>query len=280
MTFDIPNKDGFWMFTSPNTWQTWVKPNQYNNFMIYVCGGGGGGRGGAGLASGAFYGGPGGAGGQFLTINAPSFLLPENLYINIGLGGAGGTSGGGYGSAGGTSYLCYYPNTNAANVIAPASGGAASALNSPNGGVIAAAFTNQTIFSITSSQSAGANAITGGTGNFSSTACCIYGGASGGGRDASNVYYDGGAQIGSNIHPTLFGSLANNSGVNGGDGYFIKKPFTALGGAGSGSSSTTPGRGGNGIFGSGGGGGGISAAGGGTNRGGRGGDGFIIIIGY
>lgn len=273
MFFDIPNKDGLWVFNSPminnnQAWQTWVKPTQYNNFIIYVCGGGGAGGQGSFGASGARPGGGGGAGGQLVTINAPSFLLPEIIYINIGLGGING--------AGGATYINYFPNTNTANNIALASGGGAGALITP--GNTLTSNINQTIFS--SSTTAGSSGATGGSSsagsNFSITSSCVYGGAGGGGIDASNVGYAGGSILASNIHPQLDGGAVG--GGNGVSGYFIKKPFTSLGGSGGGANpSGLGGRGGDGFMGSGGGG-----AGGGVTVAPRskGGDGFVIIIGY
>lgn len=282
--FDIPNKDGQWMFTSPNTWQTWVKPNQYNNFIIYVCGAGGGGGAGQGRVAGITRTGAGGGGAGILNIiNTPSFLLPETLYMNIGRGGAGGLSSQGNGAIGGVSYLTYYPNTNSANIIISSNGG-----NAGNGGGAAGAtstpYTNQSIFSFSgTNSSAGTNggfpSIGPGT-NFSVTTSCIYGGTGGGSIDATNVGFTGGNILASNIHPQLDGGAV---ATNGNNGYFIKKPFTSLGGTGGGGNPLGKGgTGGAGIFGSGGGGGGggtsLDTSGGGT--GGRGGDGFVIIIGY
>jgi hypothetical protein len=280
MTFDIPNKDGLWVFTSPSTWQTWVKPTQYNNFIIYVCGGGGGGASGASGVAGTARGGGGGGGGGCLTIlNSPSYLLPETLYLNIGVGGAGSITNIGSGTLGGTTYLNYFPNTNTANIILSSAGGGGGTISvGGSGGAISI---NQSIFSI-SGTNASAGTV-GGTGNpatfganFIVTTSCIYGGTGGGGCGTDNVSYQGGSILASNIHSQLDGGAL--SGGNGNTGYFIKKPFTALGGTGGGANGTgTPGSGGNGVMGSGGGGGGGGTS---VSRGGRGGDGFVIIIGY
>jgi hypothetical protein len=277
MTFDIPNKDGLWMFTSPSTWQTWVKPTQYNNFIIYLCGAGGSGASGNTNTSALNNrgGGGGGAGGQLAIINAPSFLLPETLYFNIGRGIQN--------SAGGASYLCHYPNTNLANIIMQCAGGSAGSAGGFGlaGAAGAGVFTAipQTIFSISSTtSSAGTRGGLGGTGdNFSITTSCIYGGTGGGSINTAGTTFSGGNILASNIHPQLDGGLAP-AGV-GKSGYFIKKPFTSLGGTGGGANaSATGGNGGIGSWGSGGGGGGASRSG--TSIGGRGGDGFAIIIGY
>jgi hypothetical protein len=269
MTFDIPNKDGLWVFNSYSSWQTWVKPTQYNNFIIYVCGGGGGGAvGQTGVSGSSRYGGGGGASGGLLIVNSPSFLLPEILYMYIGNGGLSGVSGG-------TTYLCYFPNTNAANIITSANGGGSGLLSAGGAGITPTI--SQSIFSIsTTISSAGTTGGTGAVGSvYALTPSCIYSGTGGGGVDVSNVGYEGGYVLASNVHPQLNGGAVAS---NGNTGYLIKKPFTALGGTGGGGNpSGTGGVGGNGVWGSGGGGGGGGITGG---AGGKGGDGFIIIIGY
>lgn len=274
MTFDIPNKDGLWVYNSPaqtagTNWQTWVKPTQYNNFIIYMCGGGAGGASGqTGILGTARYGGGGGAGGGMAIINTPSYLLPETLYISIGKGNVAANSGL-------ATYLCYYPNTNSANIIMSVIGGQAG--GGAGGGTAGTPTINQSIFSIaTTISSAGTNGVSGAAGtNFSVTSCCVYGGTGGGGVDASNTAYTGGNILASNIHPQLNGGEIASNGNN---GYFIKKPFTSLGGTGGGGNSLgTGGKGGDGAWGSGGGGGGGGLTGG---TGGKGGDGFVIIIGY
>jgi len=282
MFFDIPNKDGLWVYQSPMTtnnqsWQTWVKPTQYNNFIFYVCGGGGGGAGGQTNSAGLVRrGGGGGAGGALNILNTPSYLLPETLYINIGRGGPIANAGIN-GNAGAATYLNYFPNTNTANTLIVSNGGSGGlgSASAGAGGAAVAPYTNQSIFSIggtfsTAGTQGGLNAGT----DLSITTSCIYGGTGGGGADASNVGYSGGNILASNIHPQLDGG---NASV-GQSGYLIKKPFTALGGTGGGGVGTAAAfAGGNGCWGSGGGGGG---AGVGAGRGGAGGDGFIIIIGY
>lgn len=279
MTFDIPNKDGLWVFNAPSlpagtNWKTWVKPTQYNNFIIYACGGGGaGGAGQSGAAGTIRTGGGGGAGGILQIINTPSYLLPETLYISIGRGGTGGASNGLF------TYICYYPNTNTANVIIQANGGFGGTAGASGGagGSVSFPYVSQSIFSYAGTiSSGGTNGGAGAAGaNFSITTSCIYGGAGGGGVDASNIGYGGGNILASNIHPQLDGGAV---GVIGNNGYFIKQPFTALGGTGGGSNpSGTAFSGGNGVWGSGGGGGGAGIGG---NSGGNGGDGFVIIIGY
>ena len=292
MTFDIPNKDGLWVFNSPMStnreFTTWVKPTQYNNFIFYVCGAGGGGSSGTGTGGGtARGGGAGGGGGQLTILNAPSYLLPEVLYINVGKGGLGAQTTGTLGAAGGTTYLCYYPNTQAANIIAQGNGAngtanAASAGTGANAGAGIAPTINQTIFSVSAMYGSqggnGASASTSGAnGNdFTSTVSCIYGGAGGGSVGTDNVAYNGGGFPATSLYPRVDGGIGSrNSGCG---GFLLKKPFTSIGGSGGASNDSVgaAGTGGNGSWGSGGGGGG----GGLLSKGGNGGDGFVIIIGY
>jgi hypothetical protein len=272
MFFDIPNKDGLWVYNAASTtnlYQTWVKPTQYNNFIIYACGGGGGGASGQGLAAGnTRFGGGGGCGAGLIVLNTPSYLLPETIYINVGRGG-------GPGLGGVSTLIQYYANNNTANVLIAANpGGQGSSSTGGNGTVTTL---SQSIFSTaTTLTSSGANGGIGLSGsNFSITSSCIYGGTGGGGVNSSNVGFAGGNVLASNIHPQLDGGAIASAGNA---GYFIKKPFTSLGGTGGGGNpSGTGGTGGNGTWGSGGGGGGGGIIGG---TGGRGGDGFVIIIGY
>lgn len=279
MFFDIPNKDGVWVFNAPSfpaasNWRTWVKPTQYNNFIIYACGGGGaGGSGQSGAAGTTRTGGGGGAGGVLQIINTPSYLLPETLYISIGRGGRPGATGGL------ATLIHYYPITASANTIIQANGGFGGTAGASGGagGTVASPYASQSIFSYAGTISSGGT--NGGVGvaggNFSITTSCIYGGTGGGGVNSSNVGFAGGNILASNIHPQLDGGAIASAGSS---GYFIQKPFTSLGGTGGGSNpSGTASVGGDGAWGSGGGGGGAGIGG---NAGGSGGDGFVIIIGY
>ena len=280
MTFDIPNKDGVWTFNAPSTWVTWAKPTQYNAFFIYVIGGGGGGGNGAGGAAGTNRpgGGSGGTGG-WLTINTPSYLLPETMYIYVGRGGYGGQGINGSGQVGDTSVLAYYPNSINANLIATASGGGGGG-NTLGGSTAGTAggtsALNQSIFSIT-----GQSGVTGQPGGVFGTPASVVnsnipsiGGGGGSGVNTSNTQNAGGSisLLDGNTIPGGIGAVA------GGSGWISKKPFFSFGGAGGGgNASGTGGRGGDGAGGAGGGGGGGGLTGG---IGGKGGDGFVIIIGY
>lgn len=293
MTFDIPNKDGLWVFNTgmlTTTWTTWQKPTQYNNFILFMAGGGGGGGCAFNSNVSATGGAGGGGGGGSIIANIPSYLMPDILYLQVGKGAARKKGINQTGDAGGVTYVAYYPNTNAANLLFSANGGAGG-IGGGTGGAGGGFTINQTIFSASGTNGgAGTNANT----NYTDTRSIIFGGTGGGngGGGAGRVSTDGGAIIGSNIFPTLAGGTKNPSGVGAGgvgkSGYLIKKPFTALGGTGgSGTIALSPpgfngSTGGDGIWGSGGGGAGAGSGGSdfGNNTGGAGGDGFIIIIGY
>jgi hypothetical protein len=306
MFYDIPNKDGVWTFITPMSttqWQTWIKPQEYSNFIIYVCGAGGGG--GSGITITYTYnrsGGGGGGGGALTIINTPSYLLPETLYIQVGAGGAGGPaiSPSASGTTGGTSYLCYYPSTSTPNLIVQSNGGGGGGGGQSNaastGGAGGTAFSNPSIFSYSSTS--GASGIGDGAGsagsNFIPNTSCIFGGASGGGVSNSSTSpgTNGGNIINSDLFNQINGGISTGYPVTanstpGGIGYLIKKPFTSISGAGGGSvgginTAFSAGAGGSAIFGAGGGGGGMYSANSGLRNGagGKGGDGFVIIIGY
>jgi len=295
MFYDIPNKDGVWMYNSPMSslqWQTWIKPQEYSNFYIYVAGGGGGGGAGVGAVS-QTHAGAGGGSAALSVVYAPSYLLPETLYIQVGAGGIGGTSNTVSGTAGSTSYLCYYPSTDASNVIIYANGGGggttgAGSISTVPGGSGGTVFplTTPSIFSISSTAGAVGASAPGST--FASnvtlnTTCLIAGGA-------ASVYNSGaaigGGINGSDLFPSTPGGAAaigsTVNGVSGSAGYLIRRPFTSVGGAGGGGGQLTrlAGNGGSAVYGAGGGGGGSATNIGNVGLGGNGGNGFVIIIGY
>ena len=112
-------------------WQTWVKPKGVT--MCYMLAIGGGAGGGAGFQRQSANGG-GGGGGQCSGVArfmVPAFLLPDQLFIQVGEGGRGGVgpSGTGAGGAGGISYISLGRSTLVPNVLfqssatAPGGGG-------------------------------------------------------------------------------------------------------------------------------------------------------------
>ncbi len=109
----------FWVYTSKgvsNAFQTWSKPSGISFVHIITIGAGAGGSSGLGTntTAGSLGGGGGGGSGGMTDVFLPAYLVPDVLYINVGLGGAGGTpttstSVRNTGIAGGGTYVGYYP---------------------------------------------------------------------------------------------------------------------------------------------------------------------------
>jgi hypothetical protein len=94
-----------------------------------------------------------------------------------------------------------------------------------------------------------------------------------------NVNFNGGGIVAAgNFQQNIVGA-SGGTGNKGGDGYMLRKPLSAVGGAGGGTNALAGvgGAGGNGAMGCGGGGGGAGITGG---AGGNGGDGIAIIISW
>lgn len=88
-----------------NSWQQWVKPR--NCGMIYMMCWGAGGGGGGGLSGAdntARGGGAGGGSGAITSAIIPAIMVPDFLYVNVGIGGNGGAAGGA-GSSGNLSWI-------------------------------------------------------------------------------------------------------------------------------------------------------------------------------
>ena len=277
-----------------NAWQTWNKPRKCNYVWIMCVGGGGGGAGGATTVGGVVASSGGGSGAISRTLyNAQQ--LPDTLYVQVGLGGAGGNPNSN-GSAGNRSWVSLQPAVVSPNLVqgsgAAAAGGGFTAGTAVGG---ESAIVQTTANFLTLSNFIG----TGGLGNalqtnvqptnitpFSSQ--IITQGGNGGGANAGfTIIGSGSSIISSSITPTIQGgaiaTLSGSNGGNGADGITLYKPFFSTGGAGGGAAvSGSGGNGGNGGIGSGGGAGGAgnSALGYTGGRGGRGGDGLVIIISF
>ena len=128
LTTQVPNVQTF--NGAASTWQTWNKQDDATMIHILCIGGGaGGGSGRLDSSATARYGGGGGGGGAVTSIFFPAFLIPDTLYVQVGLGGAGGAAqtvnatNGNAGSNGGTSYVSVYPSftgaTQIQNLISP-----------------------------------------------------------------------------------------------------------------------------------------------------------------
>ena len=296
----ITNHQTFFALGS-TAWQIWQKPRNCNFVYITVIGGGGGGGSSSNVAGNG--GGGGGGGSSSIThILIPSTLLPDTLYIQVGLGGAGGTAGGD-GSPGGQSYVSIRPTTNFNDAIIRTSdasplggfGGTSSAAGiGGNGGTT---FTQAAglLSSLGIWKSIGGDA--GGAGGFASNGSTktalanspLCGGGGGAGKSASN--FAGGSILAGGVLGRVAGGAGG--GGNGGKGLITitpnlltysstEFPFATTGGSGGGSNTTISGGGGNGGAGEiGSGGGGSGAIDGGTGRvGGKGGNGIVIITSF
>lgn len=287
--------------------QTWQKPNGVNFVHFFVMGAGGGG-GNSSLASATAKGGGGGGSAGHVTGLFLASVLPDTLYINVGVGGIGGggipgndaTGNGGEGSGGNgaLSYVMIYPDTGftATNVVLQS--GSAAAVGGRTGGSVSTNGQAGTVWTPTGilnnlglisgyAGQAGVGGVAGSVGANLLISGITTGGASGAGTNTS-LPINGGSIIGyGNIIPTISGGTsASTLTLSATSGYMLSIPNTVgmannpiffAGGAGGASFTTsTGGRGGNAAFGSGGGGGG-GVVSGNRGSGGRGGDGIVII---
>jgi len=275
-----------------NAWQTWTKPRKCQWVWIMAIGGGGGGAGGATPINNAGTG--GGSGGVTRAIFNASHL-PDTLFIQVGLGGAGGTSNVN-GSGGTRSTISILPNTTTTNgVLSSGTNATAGAGGQFSGTAVAgevAYTTANSVFGSLSTFVSTQGVSSGGPNGFfplsnitplTSQITCP--GASGAGMGSTPPAAINAASIlATSISPLIAGgsgsAAAATNGGDGANGITSWKPFFSLGGAGGGNAvSGSGGRGGNGGIGSGGGAGGASAtATGGT--GGKGGDGLVVIISF
>ena len=303
--FDISplSKADVQIFNAISTnWQTWVKPKGVTMCYMFAVGGGGGGGGGQ---SGGNSGGGGGGCSAISRLIVPAFFLPENLFVQVGLGGQGGAINTN-GSAGGTSYISLGRNTTipslvlASNVTQP--GGGTSGGGGRTGGTASTAFAGSaftglghfTATAVTTTGGAGGQAAAGtsitpwqtaaannfvlspGAGGCGNVAAGTNGGAQNNGTNALDLSFLGLVAASTAILNGGVTAATGNAGPNG-----IKRltPFMQTGGCGGGyATTTTGGRGGDGGYGCGGGGGAAGATTGAA--GGNGGDGLVMIISW
>jgi hypothetical protein len=262
--------------TSGSTWQTWNKPRNAKLIEIFCLGSGAGGStGGAGGT--ARNGGTGGGGAGIVRGIIPAFLIPDNLYIQVAKGGAGGISGGG-GEAGNISYVGTQPSASEQTLICKSSttAAAASTTAATISTVALSAFGNLGLFTAIAGIGGSGGGAGAGASQTALGASLVTGGASGGGKGTGTFTAGGNINSASAILTSQV-----NGGVNDGqraaDGYGTLIPFCGTGGAGgAGSAVTGAGTGGNGFYGCGGGGSGAGTTTTGV-RGGNGGDGLVII---
>jgi hypothetical protein len=283
----------FWVYTSngvTNGFQTWSKPPGISFVHIICIGPGGGGSGAVAFQSGtAWRGGGGGGSGAMNSAFLPAFLVPDILYINVGLGGAGGaastTATPNAGSAGGLTYVSFWPSQTAGYALCMASFGGGATVPTA-GGAGAAGGTGGTAATTTNfpTSQVGLRTFIAGTaggrgGTIDAPGILATNRVTGGGGGAGNTVAGATLATGTVINPIGQYSLQNISpspvGTQGSSLIDLVK-FVFSGGTGAGSSSTISGSaGGNGGYGCGGGGGGVGPGLGGA--GGKGGDGLVII---
>jgi hypothetical protein len=284
----------FYAQSGSNSWQTWQKPRNAKFIQIFCLGSGAGGQGG-GLnpAASSANGGGGGASAGYSKCIYPSFLLPDTLYIQVGLGGAGGAGAssagnGPAGTSGSISYVSLSPTASSvvvlaqSNTLAPAGGGPGTGNGTPGNAptiwsTTSNPFTTFGLISITN----GAIGLSGATsvGTTALTASIVTSGCGGGTKPSASQAAGGTLTAASVILTTQLngGSVGGGAGL---DGYGSMNPLCGTGGSGGGGNLTgNGGRGGDGWYGSGGAGGGAGLSTGGFRggNGGRGGDGLVII---
>ena len=291
-----------------NHWQVWTKPSTINFVYMYVIGSGA--TGGGGRTGGNNQGGGGGGGGSSSITTAlyPASLIPDTLYVNVGVGVAGPGAGTG-GNSGALSYVSIQPSTLLIYVLAQSGnvaasggfGGTNTGSGSGAGGTAGTAwtYTNSPLASMGMITSIGGQSGSAGGTNTPSAgvnlvpSLPVTGGSGGGGVSISGANVFGGGDItGSGFLPTIPGGTANGTttDIRGGKSGFmgikpttesyLNLPMLYTGGSGGGAQGSTTiavgGNGGPGSYGSGGGGGGASYGSTGGS-GGRGGDGLVII---
>jgi hypothetical protein len=295
--FDLANTDyRTQIFYTSGTWR---KPSGIS--MVFIgCYGAGGGGGGGFTRTVAQNGGGGGGGASGAIYNdiLPASLVPDELYITVGVGGQGGAAQT-VGTSGGITYVEAYKDGGANFVFARATGGGGGG-GSVSAGVGGSAGTNAVsavanqklsttgVFTSIAGQSGSAGGTTsGGIALTYGVATMINGGAGGGGCNTSNVAGAGGQITGVPPSiPTISGGAIGGNEGNVGLQRITLDVLVSMGGSGGGGNGTTAsnsgngGRGANGNIGSGGGGGGTGTSTGVGGAGGNGGDGMVIIVCY
>lgn len=281
-------------------WQVWTKPPNKKLLQIIAISGGGGGGSANAAASGKRGGGAGGGSSGISRYLYPMWAIPDNLYVLVGAGGAGGASVGGptgnNGVDGQLSYVALYPNIAANNLFAvsgaaaPAGGSLGDQNSTALGGVAGTIATDAgAVFSCWAITDyiagvAGSNGGPGGAGAAGAdlaigTGCMILGGTGAGGNNATDI---AGGNITSVANTPFLQSSGGAAGAFPGSSGFRFGQFPIIyGGTGAGASASAAGADGGGPAPSPGGGGGGS--GGGTTasgNGGSGGPGLVMMIAW
>jgi len=278
-----------------NIWLPWSKPKNCALIAIFALGAGAGGGGGlTGLAGTPRSGGGGGGSGGFAGGIWLADMLPDILFVSVGVGGTSGPAST-IGGAGSRSFVAFAPDGGAVPTIpiirsgdADAGGGPAGVVGLIGGGAGSTITNDATVDFIGSSIAFNSIAGQAGAGSDGGVATpgvsitwggsgLVVSGGAGGGAVVGILPQAGGGQVGSGPIMSLSGGAA--TGAPGSQGITIlSRPFLSLGGCGGGGlDAGAGGDGGNGGLGSGGAGGGGGTTGG---AGGRGGDGRVLIVAF
>jgi hypothetical protein len=263
--------------------QVWQKPRGCSYVWMMCIGAGSGGSGGPSGSLAGNVATPGGGSGAVTTVLYAANVLPERLYIQVGLGGSGGTGQStaaiGTPVAGQKTHITVHHNVanqmnwicTSGTVVASTAGTGETALGIYSfGGSLAALSPFASIGGQTTSTSANITPLSAATVITSAGS-----GFPGTGTGATPWQIDAISQP-TFAYPAVVGGTPG-AGTRGRDGYWSWKPMFGTGGAaGSGNTAGVGGNGGNGAFGCGGGAGGPGTFAAGGN-GGKGGDGLAII---
>jgi hypothetical protein len=290
-----PNAD-VQIFNVPSTvsnleWHTWLKPRGKSMVYMLAMGGGAGGGGGFTAAAGNARGGGGGGGSSaVISLVCPTFLLPDRLFIQVGAGGQGVSSGGGTAGSGVNSFIAFAPDNTGINLVVqacsvvPTGGGTGTGAAVGAAGVAGTVPAGFVVFGPFLGTAGAAGAAGGAVAGAAGVSVSFIGlgkpmGAPGGGGTTSADFAGGGITGVANSLVSDFRPQPAAAGSNDGSGGFLlgppSAPWWSYCGLGGGSSNAgVGGNGGNGGPGAGGGGGGGGTTGG---RGGNGGNGLVII---
>lgn len=292
--------------TNLKGFQQWRKPRGASMVMMIAIAGGGGGGGGVTRTAGSAGGGGGGGACSGITrFITSAIFLPDELYVQVGVGGQGGEAGasGSNGTAGTNSYILTSKTAVLPNIVcysgvnAPGGGGGGTAAAAGAAGTVPTIAVTQPInalgewFSIVGLVGVAGGAQTGAVGASVTAWGALPLSPGAGGAGCTTTDFAGGAQTATAaVDITSQGWYTNAAGnlaaagtaagthPNGSAGISRITPFLNCGGSGGGSNNSgTAGNGGDGGIGCGGGGGGAGTTGG---RGGNGGDGLVVIISW
>lgn len=277
-------------------WRTWTKPRGIN--WVYMIAVGGGSSGATGIFTGtsvASAGGAGGNSGAQSTLLIPAIFVPNQLFIQLGVGGRVTSVTSGFsGQAGGTTMVAVEPavgvTSGVPNIFFLIAAGQTATPMSGNFPLAGRGWSQNIAGQFGGTAGATQNGA-GGSITLPTTGLMVTGGAGSGGKDVTGAARGaGGAITGVGLGgtlPTHAGGVAAASGVNAGNGIYgrMVTPYMFYGGSGGGAGGFAAT--GTGAAGGAGGHGGPGCGGGASGPGysttglpGWGGDGFVYIISW